>query len=341
MYLNSLNYFRALAIVFIVFGHCLLVADFEYTTVLGKMIHNLVQAGTFFFVIISGFLFHHIFYKNFNFKVFYPKKLKYVFFPYLIMSVIPILYLIFNIGPNNENSLFFLKLIFFNILNGEHLVAYWYIPFVMIVFALSPIFIRFIRLRLKIQIIITLLFFGVSILIHRPISSDFMVFQSVLYFTPAYMFGIMCSERKEFIYSKFKGKEYYLISLTIIIALLQVFLGNIGNYHKNPFEYNGIDLILIQKIVFSVFFIVWLHQFENVKIKLLEIIAINSFGVFFIHGFLIKGFNLLKIHFDFSFPENSFLIYFLMALLIFSISLVSSMLIRKTIPKYSRYIIGS
>ena len=36
MFLNSLNYFRAIAIIFIVFGHSFWLADFEFITVFFK-----------------------------------------------------------------------------------------------------------------------------------------------------------------------------------------------------------------------------------------------------------------------------------------------------------------
>lgn len=41
MYLNSINYFRGVSIVFIVFGHCLSIADFSYESIAGLTLLNL------------------------------------------------------------------------------------------------------------------------------------------------------------------------------------------------------------------------------------------------------------------------------------------------------------
>ena len=98
MYLNSLNYFRGISIIFIVFGHCLYLVDYNYNSILGYTIQNLTQGGTSFFVFISGFLFHHIFYKKFELKRFMIKKTKYVLVPYLILSSIPIVFLLLKIS---------------------------------------------------------------------------------------------------------------------------------------------------------------------------------------------------------------------------------------------------
>ena len=86
MYVNSINYFRGISVIFIVFGHSLGLADFTYDSIAGNTLFNITKGGTSFFVFISGFLFHHIFYEKFKFKGFIIKKIKYVLLPYLILS---------------------------------------------------------------------------------------------------------------------------------------------------------------------------------------------------------------------------------------------------------------
>jgi surface polysaccharide O-acyltransferase-like enzyme len=352
MYINSINYFRGIAIMLIVFGHSSEIANFSYSSILGNTIFNLTVGGTSLFVFISGFLFHHIFYQNFEFKRFIIKKNKNVLSPYLILSTIPILYLLLKVSINGLLSLnasfpFYEKLSSFPILRHyligmPSFLGYWYIPFIMIVFAISPIFIMFIKLNMKTKILIVFFMLICSVFMHRGVEENiFSVFQNVIYFTPVYLLGMILSEKKDIVYSKFIGKDYYLLIFGFSLALLQVFIGKIGNYHKEPFFFNWFDLMIIQKIILCLFFMIFLHRFENSKNKLLDIIAENSFGIFFLHGIFIRIIFEIKEILDFSFPSNLFAIYLLIALLVFSLSLITTVFIKRIFPNYSRYLVGS
>lgn len=74
MYLHSLEYFRGVAIVFIVAGHCYVLSDWQFPTVLERSLANVLTASTALFVFISGFLFHHVFYPRFNYVKFIKKS---------------------------------------------------------------------------------------------------------------------------------------------------------------------------------------------------------------------------------------------------------------------------
>ena len=353
MYLNSLNYFRGISIILIVFGHCLGLADFSYDSVLGNTIHNLTLGGTSFFVFISGFLFHHIFYAKFQYRLFLIKKTKYVLLPYLILSTLPIAYLLLRIciaGISSSSSItkryneLFSFPIFCHYLTGvdENFIGYWYIPFILIIFLLSPLFIRFIKLNFKTQILITILLLICSIFMHRGIESNaFSVFQNVLFFTPIYLLGILSSEKKDVIYTKFKEKEFYILAFALTLAIYQAYIGELGNYHKSPFIYGGMDLMIIQKLLLCLFFMLFLNRIENYKLRFFEIIATNSFGIFFIHGIVIYLLGRIKMEIDFSFTPKSFIIYFIVASIVFLFSIIVTFIVKRIFPKYSRYLIGS
>lgn len=338
MFINSINYFRGISIIFIVFGHCYFLADFTHNSILGFTLFNLIKGGTSFFVFISGFLFHHIFYKKFNFKGFIIKKTKYVLFPYLILSTIPIVYSLLN----KEALSIFSILRHYLTGEGQNFIGYWYIPFIIIVFIMSPLFVRFIKLKLKTQLLIAFFLLVCSVFMHRGTNQHiFSIFQNVLFFTPIYLFGIISSEKKDFIYSKMKGEEFYILSIVLILAIFQAKIGEFGNYHKAPFTFRGIDLMIIQKILLCLLFIVFLNRFENYKLRFFEIIATNSFGIFFTHGIIIWGIGIMKEKLDFSFTSNSFMIFFLVASLVFILSLIATLFVKRIFPKYSRFLVGS
>ncbi len=354
MYLNSFNYFRAIVIIFIVVGHCLLLADFSNESIFGKMIYNFTKGGSFLFVFISGFLFHHIFYKNFDYRSFINKKFKKVFIPYAILSIIPIVYLVFikdvssNAMPNyflptgdSWIAKYFIPFIKYYS-SGRQVPAFWYIPFIMLVFLLSPLHIQFIKKSMKVQIIIMSLFMICSILlIHRTLlSAGIYIFQSVFYYTGIYLLGIICSQKKNLIYTKLHGKELLLIFIAIILAFIQAYIGRTGNYYNSPFEYIGVDLMAIQKMFLCVFFVLWLHRFEKKKSILMDTIASTSFAIFFIHTFLISLFFKIKSYFNFSFPPDSLIVYLLVSFAILSLSVILALLLKQIFPKHSKYIIG-
>lgn len=354
MFINSINNFRALAIIFIVAGHCLFFFDniliIRTNSIVVNSFANLILGGSTLFVFISGFLFHHVYYKKFDFLKYMLKKIKFVLVPFILLTTIPIIFLILKCVFLSTNDSFEQKLsCVYNIpflkyyLTGTHFfIGYWYIPFIMIIFSLSPFYIQFIKLKLKTQILITLILFISSILIHRGSEDqNFFLFQNAFFYLSIYLIGILSSEKKEVIHSAFKGKEFYLLSLVFILALIQANSGKLGTYNKEPFTFGGIDLMTIQKTILSFFFIIWLNRFENYKSKILNIIATNSFGIYFTHGIVIWVFEMIKIKLGLSFSINQYLLYCLYFITIFSLSLSLTLMVKKMSPKYSRFIIGS
>ena len=121
----------------------------------------------------------------------------------------------------------------------------------------------------------------------------------------------------------------------LLLALVQAYSGSIGSYHKAPFEYNGLDLMLIQKITLSFFLLAWLHKFEHTKNKLLCKIAATSFTIYFMHALL------LWITLSVSFKLNgTWLLYILLVAAVVAVCVFSALVIKKIIPSYSRYLSG-
>lgn len=345
MFLNSLNHFRAIAIVLIVAGHCTFLASESFTTFPERLIFALVNGGTALFVFISGFLFHYIFYKRYRFKKFMSGKLKKVLLPYTLISIPVITFLLLarmgrfsEFSPGDGFISDYLVPAFRYYFTGSFAIAYWYIPFVMVVFLMSPLHMGFIKLPFKQQAWITALLFAVSLFLHRPVF-NLLILQSVVYFTPVYLLGIMCSERQQALYSTFKNKEIYILLLAVLVAAIQAAIGSIGNYSKPPFAYDGIDLMLIQKVLLCLFFVVWLHRFEHVKSKAINVLASASFAVFFMHGLFIMVLEKLFESRNIAI-ENPLLWCTLLTVAISSICIAIASGIKKLVPDYSRYLIG-
>ncbi|MBK87051.1 MAG: hypothetical protein CMC86_07650 [Flavobacteriaceae bacterium] len=221
-YLKSIENFRAIAIIVIVAGHALNFSNFPNSLFFQNFFYNFFTGGTFYFVFISGVLFHHVFYINFNYKNFIKGKIKNVFLPYLILSIIFLTYIIFtyqdNIFNTEQNSLFFESAFFIikKLLLGDHVMGYWYIPFIMSIFIFSHIFIRYIKLNNVNKFMILFVLLINSILMMRPNTSSFLsLIQSVLYFFPVYIIGILYSENRHKINSLIFKKEKILLFFSI------------------------------------------------------------------------------------------------------------------------------
>lgn len=347
MFLNSLNHFRAIAITLIVAGHSFYTVDASFNTLPERALCNLVTGGTSLFVFISGFLFHFIFYKKYKFKKFMSGKFKKVLLPYTLLSLIPIAFLVSQqdphystfdpVGTGFTNVYLIPALKYY--LTGRFMTAYWYIPFAMMLFLMSPLHVAFVKLRFKTQMLITFLLFVVALFLHRPVD-DILIVQALVYFMPVYLFGIVCSEKRELIYSKLRNKEIYLLIFVIAVAFFQAWTNDqAGGYNKAPMDYQGIDLMLIQKVALCLFFMVWLHRFEHINSKYINILASASFAVFFTHGFFMSLtnsiFRVLNIDID-----SPWLWYPFVTIGIIFSCLALALLVKKLLPDYSRYIIG-
>ncbi len=145
-FLNSINYFRGIAIIVIVSAHSYGIANWNVyrdPTVFEQFFYALNLNGSVFFIFISGFLYNHIFYPKFDYKKFTIKKAKYVLIPYLACSIIPVLHAIFvdstgSFLPESLKDKPFLAALWF-LATGRAVYAYWYVPMIMLVFAMSPI----------------------------------------------------------------------------------------------------------------------------------------------------------------------------------------------------------
>jgi surface polysaccharide O-acyltransferase-like enzyme len=300
MRLIAFDYFRGIAIIFIVAGHSY--GAWQINSFAERVLANLIGGGTTLFVFISGFFFHYIFYQNFHYKTFMAKKLKNVFLPYLLFSLSGIAYYSFSSEPfpyawmlgieNVESSVDTIRMIAIYLWTGRLAHAYWYIPFILIVFAMSPLFIQYIKLSRASRIGVFLLFLITAMFIQRPVENISPI-HSVLYFTPIYMLGIICSIDRDSVIEFIQGRSVALGLIVLLLATLQaVFFEGYGNTHKaSIFSYGGVDIILIQKIALCFFLLSILQRFEQHHIPALKLLASSSFAIFFIHPWLLKIFS--------------------------------------------------
>ncbi|BAO74675.1 acyltransferase family protein [Winogradskyella sp. PG-2] len=352
-YLNSLNHYRALAIIFIIAVHAQFVSDVKLDTFTSKFFFNAISGSTLNFSFISGFLFYLVLYKKYEYSNFFKARVNRFFKPYLFLSILPIFMGLMTmpfywdnsglIESNQLNKLFWNSISTFKyLISGAHITAYWYIPFVMIMAVLSPLHVKFIKLKLKQQLFIFSFLLIVASFVQRPYERTFLfqAFQSLIYFTPLYLMGIICAIHKDKIYELLKGKDVYLLLVVIFFIFLQTNLGDVGLYKTHFLVYNGVDLLIFKMVFLCLFFMIWLHRFEHVKSKFINSLANTSFAIYFLHVYFLKFLMILKSYLDISFENYSLMLYIVVILLLISLSMLTAIGFNKLFPNHSYMLIG-
>ena len=349
MFKWNIHFFRGVSIIFIVFSHCY---NFSITSfgqnndLLPKTYRNMVSGGSAFFVFISGFLFLSIYESNKSYFGFILKKIKFVYLPFLFFISFELFYIFFKLFINYvspTNKLQFYKNALFNydfsstFFLGKSFISLdilWYVPFIMMVYIISPFFLYFSRLIFNTQIYIFLFSLLVSLFLQRNYSFEFVKnFQNVIYFMPFYFLGILSSINEEKKYFSISSKiVFYFFLISIIISIV------INLYKLNIFKM--IDLMMFQKLFFCIIFSELLKNINSQNWNIIKLLANNSFGIFFVHPFLIFSLVKLTSLLGISYKTESFLLYFLIACSILFTSLIIVIVIKKILGSKSKYFIG-
>jgi surface polysaccharide O-acyltransferase-like enzyme len=233
------------------------------------------------------------------------------------------------------------RAIIFYLWTGRILEAYWYIPFIMVFFAGSPLVLCFIRLRPTARFLLVGGLFLIALLVQRPVL-NLSVLQSVVYFLPVYLFGILVSLHRETVYRYLTGRELHLLLVIVLLALVQaIYYPSFGNLHKQPWVLSLPDILLVQKILLCLFFTVLLNRLENKTIPFLGTLASASFAIYFIHPYLLWGVQLLL---DRRYPLLLQLqgpaLWLVMTPVVLLVSLGIALGVRSVFKSYSRLVIG-
>ncbi len=294
---NSLNYFRCIAILLIVAAHCLDASHWVTDTFVEKVLVSIVRAGTTLFVFISGFFFYQLNAAGFRYGRFMKSKANTLLIPYVVLSLLAMVgrhYLnepIENVPWPPANASGVMELYIWpgllNLLTGASFAPYWYIPFIMLIFLMAPLHLKVLDLSVKAQIVLVCLLFVISLLVHRP-AQQLYVLQSLVFFTPLYLFGMLCCRYRVEVYRMLADKELLLFAGVPVFAVLQIVFYNENVMHKDPFVYNGIDVQLIQKVCMCLFLLVVLRRVEKRRSKIVDLISSCSFAIYFLHLWFVK-----------------------------------------------------
>ncbi|MBT8449983.1 MAG: acyltransferase [Gammaproteobacteria bacterium] len=304
--------------------------------VIGTLLHD----STLYFTFISGILFPIIL-KGKGYPRFFESKFKYVFLPYLVFTTVFTILSAFS--PDSaasasviEQVLNFIGKLSLNLLTGNALWIYWYIPILLVLYALTPLLEKLPNMRAGKMIS--------AIIIMLPLVASRVwpevSWTNYVYFLGAYLLGLIVGQN----YDKTLEliNQYWVLLLIIaVLTTLQFFT------LPNPITYGFINLNesfwYVQKIAMAALALLWLEKNIKEVPRWLDLLARYAFALYFLHVAVIMMYFGIFHAMGLSLGDNMTLaISLLVSYPLIMAVCVGLIFIAKTIfGKYSRSIIGA
>ncbi len=327
MFLNYINNFRGVAILFILTGHCMDAFDWHDMPIIYNTLRFFLKNGTVLFVFISGFLFQHLSHK-YKLTSYLSNKAKNVILPYIIVSAPAILYFTCithraDMPDDFYNSPIAMQIFLFYI-KGSHITAFWFIPMITIYYIISPLLVKLDKTGFFYY------FLPIFILVSLFVPRTNNVLINFVHFFSVYVFGMFCSRYRARV---LEISDKYFLWIVLIYCLL--FLMKISDYFNFPINY-------MSKMILCMLIISLLYRYESKIQDKGNYLAAISFGLYFIHSYVLQTLRyLLSGQWGGLIPfEASVFLLILLCTAVVAISASIITVIQKIFGKSSRQIIG-
>ncbi len=354
-YLGYIHSFRGFAILNVVAVHALALAIIiprnwaaDPTAPLSVLNETLFHDSTLYFALISGLLFASILRAR-GYASFYRSKAMHVLLPYIVCTIVFSLVRWDETGngvlawPTGWSD--YIDSILPNLIHGEAQFTFWYIPVLLILFAITPLLSALTAAKSYAALPAWAMMLA-PLVFSRP---DFdegthqIVAGTIIYFAGAYTVGVYLGHRLEPLLDRIAAYRNPLIaaallSSAILVELQLAQINRFGSYSlQETFFY-------LQKMSLAALVLLWLRALENKQPRWLTYFADEAFSIYFLHVFFILLLADLAwpfVHDPRFLPWSVYLggvAYFTFAL---AMSLLVVRLLRKLLGKNSRLLIGS
>ena len=325
-FLGYIHAYRAMAAMFVVAIHCPLLLSDPGTCGIESIFF---KRSTHMFVFISGFIFQHLA-ARFNWRKFYLKKVQHVILPYLLLSTPIIVYQVFitkRVIDDGEHSI--INQIIYNLRTGSHLAPLWFIPMITLFYLVSPLLVKMDEGKWGYKFLP--LFIGLSLIYTRGKVTNQETLLLFVHFFSIYLIGMFCSRNKDRL---FELTERYFPILLIMVVSIIVF------EKLNP-QILTEQLQFVQKTMLSISMLHVFHKYEHRIPRQINKIADISFGIYFVHSFVLVMVGHIIKHFvkQGSLPYTPYN-YFLVFVVVMMLTIIIIKLVKMPTKSYSRYIIG-
>jgi surface polysaccharide O-acyltransferase-like enzyme len=286
--IHSIHILRGVAIIMIVFSHCLGVfknTNLITNSYLFSFLNLFAFNFTTFFVLIAGFLFQHLTYK-FDTKTYYLSKFKTVVCPYISISIFCFIFFHYRYlsslpwYSSTETSI--ISAITKMMLTGTQLLPLWFMPMIIIIYLMAPVLYFLSKKSLIIAGLIAM--FWVVMFTKPDFTKPFL---NLLHYGPVYLTGMMIKQNYQTIMKSVKSNLFLVIFFFCLCFWI-------------PFAYRYISHLIVAKLYYDtlqkiVLFILALYFLDklNHKInegriyKFLSYMANISFPIYFIHEIIV------------------------------------------------------
>jgi len=331
-FIGYIHNFRGVAIIYVVGAHILL--NWKEGSVSHKVLDIIMQNSTILFLFIAGYLFQHLSAK-FEYKDYLVKKFQNVICPYLLLSIPVMAYRLISQDINGFTlqdhpdfaSWSLWRQGSYYLLHGAHLQQLWFIPMITLYYLIAPILL-YVDRHPK-------LYYGVlpgliilSLVVQRSTLSDTLVM--AVHFLSVYVFGMFLSRYKDE-YLVF-ARKYWVLVTVLPIAFLVL------NYFISPRFYDNVDYT--HKMLFCPFYLYWLWRLEKYVPKFVDVLAVLSFGIYFVHYFfvlLLRGVYQMVFHAPM--PGN-LVVWTVCLIVVMLLSIWTLQLTQRILGKKSKFLVG-
>jgi len=349
-FLGYLHSFRGFAIINIVLIHAIVAAlvaidDMNFSNPIALINEVLFHDSTLYFTIISGLLFSAILRPR-GYKAFYKSKFMNVLLPYAFITLIVSLGKASQSEGLEENGYLMTLVTTFgnDMLYGKAIGLYWYLPVLFFLFAITPVVDYLISLK-KVGIVFMVLMASAPLLISRvQMAFDYILpIESFIYFLGAYSLGIWLGTDLDRYMAWIKSNVvlFWLVAFVSTVVLFYLFVADINMVGFVSLQET---FFYIQKMAVAGAVLVWMKDKLNTPPKWLDRFAKDSFGIYFIHGYLAFGgipLFMWILGFEAISPFNTLIGSVILFAFSVGVSMVVIWLFRKMMGKKSRMLVGS
>jgi surface polysaccharide O-acyltransferase-like enzyme len=329
-YVHSL---RGVAILLVIAAHCAAGFHWERSPESRRVLESMFTNGTAVFVLIAGFLFQHLSAK-YRYGDYLKSKFKNVILPYLILSVPAIIYYEVVHWNSADSAFHVAARLVIHYCDGRCVDGYWFIPMIGFFYVIAPLLIWWDR-RPKAYWLLPV-FLGISLCVPRGgvLVTDWVHFFSV------YLLGMFCSRYRE---------QVFVVTGRLIPLLLALVIGCTVAASLRVAPVGAFNLV--QKLALSFLLLYWLRRYDRSLKPLFAYLATLSFGLYFIHPYVIEAFIKLppliegqgflaaaRMH---SLPEGSLALFLAYFVTLAFLSIVVVAIARRLFGSRSRMIVGS
>lgn len=292
-FLSNIHNFRTVAIIGIVGAHSLHNFDFDKSSLLFRIVDTICNQSSVWFFFIAGLLFQHLSVK-FNYLKYLKSKFKNVILPYMVLSI-PALIASFTIVDQNMPPSFYgfdLPVqVLLLLVTGKHLAPFWFVPTITLIYLIGGVLLWADRKTwpyLLLPLVVTYSMFAGrdGFLIYTGLSGYFGQFSKALYLFSAYFLGMACGRYHDQVIAALARYHWPLLAFSAAMFVANVMI-----------EKSEIQYLYLFKISSAVLLVYYLSVVGKKTLGELGYVGTVSFGIFFVHGYLLQAVKLGRDYF--------------------------------------------